>query len=44
VVLPFSLRDRQPAVRRAFDAGVRARQDLVPLLRSRFAGAKLGRG
>ena len=42
VILPFSDRDRDPAVRDLFAAGIRVRQDQSS--RGCFAGAKLGRG
>ena len=44
VVLPFSGWDRDPAIRGAFDAVVRVRQDRFLAHGGCFAGAKLGRG
>ena len=44
VVLPFSDRGRNPAIPEAVYAGIRVRQDRIPLSDGCFAGAKLGRG
>ena len=44
VVLPFSGWDRDPAIRRAFDAGIRVRQDRSSRSGCCSARTKLGRG